>query len=512
MPVNAIQQYKSVADPLASYESMVDIWRRNRAVCGGERFSKEFDSSLDKTGFTNLLVPFSTSMSQQQYNFYKAEAELPGITAEYAKMLVGGLLRKKPQLVLPDDAPEEAVDWILNQFGSDDVALSVFLDTVLWEEMQTSRCWVQIDYPKIENPEKLTPEDLRNYKPYPLMWKAENVINWTIGRDGLGRNKLTRVIIRTYEENFDQNEFHAELVDTVFVHALIENKYQIRKYQAASVSVVETINGQKQTRYERDTNKFELVETTEDIFLNGEPLDFVPIWPVNGNIDPVEPVLTPLIDKEVSLYNKLSRRNHLMYGASTYTPWIASDMLEEEFKEIVDQGLGTWIRLKQGDSIGALATPSDALADMQVSIAACIEEMARMGVRMLSPETAQSGIALQLRNASQTAKLGTLNMRVSATFQDIIAFMLNWRYGTEYLANDIEFSMSDDFSPTPLGEQWLRLVTEWYQAGLVPRSVWLQILKQNDIVPPEYDDEEGRIEITQDEVSQPPAAEEAAYL
>ena len=119
---------------------------------------------------------------------------------------------------------------------------------------------------------------------------------------------------------------------------------------------------------------------------------------------------------------------------------------------------------------------------------------------MLTPEVAQSGVALDIRNAAQTAQLGTLNAKVSSQMSSVIAFMINWRYGTELKASDIKFSMSSDFNPTPLGEGWLRLVTEWYQAGLIPRSVWLQILKQNDIVPPKYDDALGQQEITQDEM------------
>ena len=78
-------------------------------------------------------------------------------------------------------------------------------------------------------------------------------------------------------------------------------------------------------------------------------------------------------------------------------------------------------------------------------------------------------------------------------------FMLNWKYDTAYTPADIEFSLSADFNPTPLGADWLRLATEWYQQGLIPRSIWLQILKQNDIVPPDYNDEDGKEEISQDE-------------
>lgn len=152
-----------------------------------------------------------------------------------------------------------------------------------------------------------------------------------------------------------------------------------------------------------------------------------------------------------------------------------------------------------GATAGVLDTPTAALADMDRAIAATVEDMAKMGIRMLSPEAMQSGVALEIRNAAQTARLGTLNMKVSNTLQAIIAFMLYWRYGFECAASDINFTLSSDFNPAPLGDAWLRLVTEWYENGLMPRSVWLQILKQNDIVPPEYDDEEGKKEINEDE-------------
>lgn len=500
MSVNAIQQQKTVADPIASYESMIPIWKRNRAICGGERFAKEYDNHLDLLSFTNLLIPFSVSMDPSQYAFYKAEAELPGITSEYAKMLVGGLLRKKPQVKLPEGVPEDAADWIMNDFGEDGSPLAIFLDKILWEEMQTSRCWIQVDYPEIPNAEDLTKEDFAAYKPYPVIWKAESIVNWSVKKNGLGQLTLSRVIIRTFEEAYVNNEFHPELVDTVYVHEIVDDYYQIRKYQSKATSSVEVVNGQKQTRYEKESPSFQLVEINTSILMNGERLRFIPIWPANGNIEVVEPVLTPLIDKEVSLYNKISRRNHLLYGASTYTPWVASDMPQEDFDEVVNKGLGSWVRLRIGDSIGVLETPSAALADMEKSIAASIEEMARLGIRMLSPEVEQSGVALQLRNAAQTAKLGTLNMRISSTMQAVITFMLNWRYGSGFLSEGVLFSMSDDFTPTPLGETWLRLVTEWYEGGLIPRSIWLQLLKQNDIVPPEYNDEEGKQEIAEDEM------------
>jgi hypothetical protein len=219
---------------------------------------------------------------------------------------------------------------------------------------------------------------------------------------------------------------------------------------------------------------------------------------LNGSVNLLEPILMPIIDKEVSLYNKISRRNHLLYGASTYTPVIMSDMNDDEFEEVVNKGLGSWLRLRQGDEAKVLETPTAALQDMDRAIAAAIEEMAKLGIRMLSPESAQSGIALEIRNAAQNAQLGSLNTKISSTLRAVICFMINWRYNLQLRPQDINFSLSSDFNPIPLGADWLRLATEWYQQGLIPRSIWLMILKQNDMVPPDYDDEEGRMEITKD--------------
>lgn len=500
MAVNAAQaSVKTVADPNASYESLKPLWNKSRAVCSGERFVKDFDSTIDVLRFSNLLIPFSPSMTQDQYNFYKAEAELPGITAQFSKMLVGGLLRKKPVLTLPDKLPADVSDWISNRFGKDDTTLTAFLDQALWEEIQTSRAWVFVDYPAIPDVENLTKEDLNNFKPYPIIHKADAVINWRVRSDAFGKTVLDRVILRGYEEEFKENEFHPTYKDTVWVHELnAEGNYQIRKFARADKTTnVPVIAGQQTVRYEAEKVSFNEVSVVVPL-AHDMPLKAIPAWPLNGAIEAPEPLLSPIIDKEIALYNKISRRNHLLYGASTYTPIIMSDMPDEDFDAIVDGGLGTWIRLRQGDEAKVLETPTQALADMDRAIAASIEEMARLGIRMLTPETAQSGVALELRNAAQTAQLGTLNNKISAVMTQVISFMINWKYDLDIKASDIEFSLSADFNPLPLGSDWLRLATEWYQQGLIPRSVWLFMLKQNDMISPDYDDEEGQQEINAD--------------
>jgi len=165
-------------------------------------------------------------------------------------------------------------------------------------------------------------------------------------------------------------------------------------------------------------------------------------------------------------------------------------MTDEEFEELVSAGLGTWLRVRKDESVSVLETPTSALNDMDMAITKTVEEMAKMGIRMLSPETAQSGIALEIRNASQTAQLGTLNAKVSHTMREVISFMLNWKYGTQYTGNDVQFTLSADFAPVVGGEGAMRLITEWYQSGIIPRDTFVAVAKYNDFIPSDYNDEE----------------------
>jgi hypothetical protein len=128
--------------------------------------------------------------------------------------------------------------------------------------------------------------------------------------------------------------------------------------------------------------------------------------------------------------------------------------------------------------------------------------MARMGVRILAPEGDQSGVALEIRNSSLTAQLGLLNNKLSATMGEVLKLMLKWRYGKDLDVEELKFKLSADFNPTPLGSEWARLATEWYQNRLIPRSVWLGVAKQHDIIPADYDDAMGIEEIGQDPLIQ----------
>jgi hypothetical protein len=500
----------SVGVPTYEYESMTRLWKRSRAVLNGELYAKAHDAQLDNLFYTNLLVPFSPSMSQAQYRWYVAEGELPGLVAQYAKTLAGGLLRKQPLIVLPDALDDSAKAWIQDRFTQDGRSILAFLDDAIWEEMVTSRAFVSVDFPTVTGWEEMSPEQRDNINPYPVLWRAEDVINWQVTtHPETGRPRLSRVVFRYINRDYERSQHHADLEPRVADHFIDDSGvYRVQYYKKEGEANLELTNGDLRMTemfgYELFANDNWIPEGEPlTPMMWGEPLTELPIFPLNGEIALETPMLTPLIDREIALYNKVSRRNHLLYGAATYTPVMFSSISDDEFNEVVSRGLGTWIKLNPEDRVEVLKPPTEALSDMDRSIDAAVDEMARMGIRLMSPETQQSGVALEIRNSSQTAQLGVLNTKISSTMRRVISLMLRWKYGRDLDVTEVEFTMSSDFNASPVGPEWLKLVWEWYSSRAIPRSVFIRFLKQHDIIPADYDDDEGIAEIGQDFLTEP---------
>lgn len=505
---------KTVGTPRAEYLSVQYEWQKNRAVIQGQSYVKDYDTVPNVT--RNILLPFNSTMTTKQYDHYKAEAELPGISSQYAKMLSGGLLRKNPLLEISSSEfdIEEAREWLLYRFGQNNESIVSFLDSALWEELQTSRAWIQIDYPNIDL-NTLTPEQRAKICPYPILHTAENIINWRTNTNPItGESQLSMVITRFFRDYpSSENPYHTDTLDTVQVHYLdSEGYYTIDTYVNARQSSIGPtyIDGSTYQAYsDMNTDDWQLVDQNTNILMNGQRLSFIPFVPLNGSVEIVDAVFTPIVDREIALYNKISRRNHLLYLAATYTPVVRSDNLTEQQKDqLAAQGLGTWMFVGKDDIVETLSTPTNALRDMETAITAGYDELTRIGVKMLSlePNNADSsGIALQIRNASQNAQIATLNAKVSEAMKRIIHIMLAWKYNTTIDISDIRFNLSSDFNRIASNSETTRIISEWYQAGIIPRSVFVEIMKNNDILPSDYSDETAMNEIESDPLVLSPA-------
>ena len=489
---------KTVGSPRPEWKTMQPQWRRSRAIIGGLGAAREHDTRLTFDG--NLLIPFSATMSPEQYAVLRSEAELPCITAQFAKILVESLLRKRPTLNITSQPTLNS--WLLDSFGPDGMPIEADLSAAAQEELTSGACWVFVDHPTFTEAEfdALTPEDQKKVRPYVIVRRAEEVINWHYNQDKLGRRQLQFVVVRAYEDVYKQGEVHPTTHEMVYIHRLNESgKYEVQKWKGPQKDETPTENGiAKAPANESPEGGGYTLEDTIPVLIKNEPMDYIPAWPLSGATTLTPPPLMALVEKEVSLYNKMTRRNHLLFNCATFTPYVSGDMTEEEFGKVVKAGLGSWLKIPAGATLEALSVPSDALSDYDRSIAAAIEEIAKLGVRMMAPDSAQSGVALEIRNAAQTAQLGTLNMQISNTWKQVLQCMIHWYTGEKIELDKIEFKLASDYLSALRDSNAMRLITEWYENGHIPRSVFLHILRTNDFLPDGYDDEKGKAEITED--------------
>ena len=183
-----------VDEPNLAYDSLRDTWRKCRAFSNSQQYVKDSDNL---PSITNYLLPFSPTMSPEQFNFFKAEAEVPGITPQFIRIVVGSLLRKPPVITYKKEISEEIKDWVINEFTIDGGSLIAFLYDALMEEMETSRAWVFIDYPNIasQHVNVMSKADWDQVMPYAVIWKAESIINCQTSIVN-GKRILSRVVIR----------------------------------------------------------------------------------------------------------------------------------------------------------------------------------------------------------------------------------------------------------------------------------------------------------------------------
>jgi hypothetical protein len=404
-------------------------------------------------------------MEPEQYALLKSESELPGISSQFLKMVVGGLLRKEPAIEISPDTPE-ILDWFKESLTIDNLPLMGFLEQCIEEELQSSRGWVSVNYPSVSENAfiNMDVKDRAKVRPYPILWSAEEVINWRFTKDRFGKEVLEAVYILGITEDYTEDRHKPEEVKTIWLHEIIDGVYQVSTFREDQEAV--------KVEYPR---------------ANGKPLPYLPFWPLNGNLKKGRPLLETIVDKEAVLYNKLTRRNHVLFTAAAFTPVVFADITQEEFEKLTDSGIGSWLFVPSSQGrIDTLKSPTDALVDMDRAIASNIEEIAKLGVRMLTSNVAnESGIARRLQDSPQTATISSLSAKLGSTLSQVFSELASWHFNKPIV---VEMKLSSDFDDYVIGESWLRLATEWYENGHIPRDVWVNLLKKNDVLETEYDD------------------------
>ena len=448
-----------VAKAHEEYFAYAPLWLRYRACLGGQEAVKLHDRLYPDI---RILQLYRRGISTEDQRFYASRAYWPAIVSTYAQVLERALLRSAPLIQLPP-ALEPEREWLEQQIGENGESLADFLSKMISSELTSSRAWVRTSLAE------------GGEYPFAEVIPAERVIDWRTAMVD-GRERLVQVrIVRTVSE-FNFETFDEEFEDVIEVHELVEGRYQIRVYRGATSTTTAGLN----------SSSYQLSETLTNISGQSGPIDFLPIFPVNGSIDPVQPLLSHLCNIEIDTYNLSTRLENLFSAASMPTVVVKDSNLATQTSRddqiALERGYGSFVYVNSEASVEFLAAPVDAISHFQAEIQSKYELLAKLGIRMLSSEggTNQSGDALRIRNNFSQITLSYLSMLFSRATKRLITELMAWR-GLSFDPNDIDVTLSSSMS-RDLEIETLAFIRDLAEQGSISDEALDRLLKDANLI------------------------------
>lgn len=488
MPVNS---------PNSQYARFVSQWIRCRDCYEGEdavkakgttylpmlegmRATESIGIGVDPVTLTPEQL---SAIKLTPYTGYVKRAMFYPATSRTVLGLIGLLFGKPP-------TPPTVADAITKQFS--DVTLSGqslhgFAIDMAREILTTGRVGVMVDYAA----QPLTPFENR---PYWLLYRAEDIINWATERIG-GRMMLTRVVLQEFfEEPTPGDEFTPQLA----------TRYRVLRLVGGADALQYTV----QVYTENPEKRGDYVPGPVTIPLRrGAPLDFIPFQFCGASTlspDPEHPPLVDLVDVNLSHYRTSADREHGAHFTALPTPWIKGHTLQPG--ETLGVGSGTaWIFPNENASAGMLEFSGAGLGELR----AIMEEkrllMATLGARMLETQknVQEAAETVAMRHAGEGSALGIMSDKLGEALTNVVAWHLWWN-GQERntITDDTRVTLNPEMLEQLTAEEINTLVSTW-QAGAISKKTLYYNLQWGEWTRPDVDFEQEQEDIDAEEPPEP---------
>ncbi|MFD2439752.1 DUF4055 domain-containing protein [Paracoccus kondratievae] len=214
-----------------------------------------------------------------------------------------------------------------------------------------------------------------------------------------------------------------------------------------------------------------VVEDDEARTPRGRALDFLPFVFV-GSLDltpePDDVPLYGLAKLAVRAYRLDADRTWALHMTSEPTPWVNgfNDAQQAAEDGLLPQGLGSaalWV-LPEGAEAGYLEFSGPGLSAQAAAIDDTLDRAAQFGAQVIQQgSSAESGEALKLRAASQTATLTTISQTVAAGLERALRNIAIW---TGANPDEVIVTPNLDFFDRKLSADEARAVWEGWQSGV----------------------------------------------
>lgn len=416
-------------------QDMFDTWRKCRDVIAGEKAVK-----LQGVRYLPKIDP---GQKDATYQMYLKRASFYNGTARTRDALLGMTFHRDAVFNIPGQMEDQLHDITCSGVPANDFAASV-LDEVIC----VGRAGILIDM-------QTDPVEQSERRPYWVLYKAEDIINWRIARVG-GKYITTLVILHETEEAADPKDpYIQQCIDQWRVLELKNGAYVVTVFR-------------KEKKDGKDD--FVVYEGPMIPLRRGEPLAAIPFVPLNALTATWDLVKPPMLDLvEVNLSHYLTSADH-EWGAHMVgipTPWGVGFPKAWENKPIPLGPGAVWQLNGPHAQAGMLEFKGEGLGALEKLMDRKEGQMAVLGSRILEqiPQEAETAEAVRARNSASHASLRTMVNTVSAALTRALNIHAFW-IGLDVKSGDVSVELNKEFFELTLAPDDIRAeVLRWQSGG-----------------------------------------------
>lgn len=447
-----------IIDPAIA--EFLDEWETNRAMIAGAR--------VVRAGGEKYLPKFPSVDPAQHRAIIERTAFFPGASRTHEGLM--GLLFRKPPVV---DAGEGFLT-LLNTIRADGGPIEDLAEEVASELLTVNFGVLLTDVPPSVPGRSKAQEEAMGIRPRILHYEAKSIL----GIDtGVVNNRQQPINVRLQQD-----------ADTIRELMLVNGVYQVRIWTRIKGK------GQKPSQW--------AIDQTFTPHRGAETLDEIPVTVITlgRRLKPTTAPLYDVCDLNRSHYHASANLATCDYWLSNPIPWTTGTKPREDIS--IGQG-EMWQFPEENAKIGMLEYAGAQVGQLESRANTIRDYMASAGARILAAEKAavESGQALEIRNAAQTASLDHVRRTMVRIILDQIEWVAWWAGEDETTVN---FEVSGDYTAAKLSpEERKQIVAEW-QAGLFSKETAIDLMVAGGALAEDYDFEADQDRIAAEAADRPP--------
>jgi hypothetical protein len=432
-------------------------------------------------------LPKMQGQDNADYQNYLERATYFNMVGRTVNGLVGTIFQRPPKF---QDLPPKMKKSVEN-ITKDNKSAQDFSKLIAQEVMTTGRYGVLLDMPLAAHK-----------KPYMTGYVAENILNWKVSEGFDGKEEVTEVVLREFEDRSDPNTPHLNRL--------------VPKYRVLRLGWVEMFEGgevvdvrwgyQQHVYYSTERTYAGAGKVFDFPNLAGEPdeiitptnsgdiFEYIPFCffgPWSNDPDTDKPPLLDIADLTISHYRSYAQLEHGRF----YTAMPVFYANVESGSEGGDYYVGpnvVW-EITTDKAPGIIEYHGHGLVFLERALDQKEQQISSLGGRMLGVRTnavAESDNTVALKEKNERSLLLNITTVINNGMSKLLYWYGIWDDIPESAAEKTRIELNQDFLLDTMSAREFRAITLMYQEGVIPIKILHSYFQKAEVIPHDVSEEE----------------------